>query len=576
MKNLPITKNLNVFEICVKRNIVCATDLNFSLTMDDLKQALEQLPITEMETKEMQHIDFDAGIQLLTSNRNHYAKDIATPRQLLEQLNQCIPKVCQYDGNYDLQHYLPNALKAISNMTYIGASHSGTPFHMDQGGSPGHNCMVYAEPNAYAEWYLVDNSMNAIVEKNMKKFNHENKMRTMDEITTVDIEISQHTTEIEIDLTNFDTHILNEDEVFIAKYKEYLATNVFYFKQLQGFFIFIPPGTMHQVHNFGLSAKIAWNIITPHSCLFFFDKLQAIYSLQQRPQVYRHDACLMYYIHDFQQQYSKNPVEYATNMTLYEFNRLYSAMQIFEEELFQLYMPLTDDVIYKQCHQPIEQALDIVCDKCRADIFLFSFHCNCQNTEILKSLHQSIKVKHTDGFDYCVRCFGNMSDKERHCDDMILQSLFPVDVFHAFSEACESFERLAKHDKFIKQAPMSSIAPRHELFKVDETIHKTSKRPGYAAMRRYLHMRRKRKSTILHTELPVSKKSRAARQEMAILKFTEQVRANEQTKHLKIGIVDRTSSPEPSVISVFAAQIDRDEDGESSSSYLENLNEFDD
>ena len=574
MKDLLITKNQQVFQKCVELDLICSIDLGFSLNIEELKFELPNLPITNMPTKKSVTYDFDSGIEVLHNKEKQYSKDIPTPPALLDKLNQHIPEICRYNGKWDLQRELPADLKAISCMTYIGDNNSGTPFHMDQGGSPGHNCLCYAESGAHAIWYLIDRSNDAIVARNMTNFSNENTMRTIEEISAVEGDIQiEKSFAFDVSLEQFESNMLNNNIEFINSYKKYLASNVITFKQTQGIFIFIPNGTMHQVHNFGLSAKIAWNITTPSSCAFFFNKLQPIYALQKRPQVYRHLACLMYFLYNFVYQYNEDTAKYTTELTIHAFNQLSIAMTTFEEALFQLWMPL-DLMKFNKCKDPVDQTLDIVCDKCRADVFLFCFHCNCPNGEVLKSLHQSISVKHTEGHDYCVKCFGSMSEKDRHCNNVELQELQPSGrMFKEFTRACGYFNTLRQDNKF-KDLRVLPMSPRHQLFEddADYQFHKINKRNGYEAFRIFQTITKKRRSSVIETPvaskkklktvLPTFEKEKETEKPVSprTQAFIDEVRADDP--NVKIGYMDRTSSPIPSSITICKLEAAFDEDGD--------------
>eukprot|EP00835_Amoeboradix_gromovi_P005763 NODE_580_length_6469_cov_0.200628.p1 type:complete len:511 gc:universal NODE_580_length_6469_cov_0.200628:1744-3276(+) len=495
MRDLFITKNNIVFDRCVEHDIICAIDLGFCIPIDELKKSLERLPITNIKTKSNIKYDFDSGIDMLNARSNVYAKDIVTPESISNRLSTIIPSACKYRGKSDFQRHLPSELQAISCMTYIGSRESGTPFHMDQGGSPGHNIMVYAENDAYSEWYIIDKSLDKLVEEKMVNFANENIMRSEMEISNVDAELASASPAFELDSTIFEQGILSNDSAFIANYKTYLASSVFKFKQTQGLFLFIPNGTMHQVHNYKLSVKIAWNITTARSCKFYYDKLESIYQKQQRAQVYRHSACIMFLLKDFMHRYEQDSVALINEYTNHDVMELYLAMEVMENELFKLFIPL-DGLIHRPFSSRLEQGLNLVCDGCRSDIFLYSFHCDCENIKILKSSHQNIAVKQTDGYDYCVHCYANMPEKDMHCSNTLLHCLLPAsEAFQGFGTACGYLREVCQSEKH-KHMRLVPISPRHEIFAIDEDIHKIKGRPGFEAFKKYkARSRKKRNST---------------------------------------------------------------------------------
>ena len=508
MKKLFITEDPKVFEICVRYDLLCAIKTNLSVTMDDIQEQIPILPICDMKTKEIEEMRFEHGILQLLKGRNVYAKDILTPEWLLTKVNTIVPDLCKYDGPNDLQSKLPQVLKADSCMTYIGANNSGTPFHRDQGGSPGHNCMVFAEPNAYATWYFIHKNHASVVERQMKKFNYENTMRTLTEIEAVQDEIKK--TSIKINELQIEKLLLQENQAFITKYRRYQESTVLQFDQHQGYMVFIPNGTMHQVHNYGLSIKVAWNITTPLACEYFFDVLRPIYSDHRRSQVYRHSACLLFYIYSFYTSYMDNGLDkMATMLNNYHMDQLRLSLSVFEKELFQLYLP--QQVIQEYNNNLFNvDGYNLVCDHCRGDIFMYSFHCNCRNNHILDSLHQKVAVKSSDGYDYCVRCFSMMSDSDRHCNSIEIRALLPDKlVFDKLIDICAMFNDLAKYKQY-KCIPLSCT---HEILK--DFPDASPSRDGYRALKKYqlLIKKRKRSMTMTSSQLKRRKSEEDLKQE---------------------------------------------------------------
>eukprot|EP00834_Sanchytrium_tribonematis_P003219 NODE_118_length_18285_cov_1.016606.p4 type:complete len:656 gc:universal NODE_118_length_18285_cov_1.016606:3475-1508(-) len=489
MKELLVTKNIEVLKRCIELDILCAIDLNFKIELQEIKSEFPELQVTDMKSKSVCHTSFDKGISKLRSRKYQYAKDLITPKNLYDRLKAHLPVTCEYDGPYDLQHYLPENLRALSCMTYIGASDSGTPFHIDQGGSPGHNCMVFGDKDSYSEWIFIAKKHFGLVSKTLKNFTHENKMIDPCDISCVDSKISKlDQNHINITLEQFENIIITNKKDEVIKYQKHLESSAFKFKQTQGIFVFIPNGTMHQVRNYGLSAKIAWNIVTPSSCDYFITFLLDIYAQQKRPQVYRHCACLMYFIIAF--------LEDKLEINDLQFIRIRDALKAMDSELSKLYIKIEDGIKFEDLYKKnsnINVGLDLICDNCCGDIYLFSFHCDCQHKSRLNTMHQNILVKE-NGYDYCIRCFEKLGESGSHCRDIVLHRLLPCEKVHdQFKNACEKFNDLRMKDPFCR-LDITPIPRDFESIYVITNDNDLQITLGMKALSRYKKLARKRKA----------------------------------------------------------------------------------
>lgn len=147
-------------------------------------------------------------------------------------------------------------------MVYIGIDNTYTPAHTDICGSIGHNLMVFADPDAYALWFITETKYKSKASALFGKYGAS----------------------------------LEHDNCFLAIEKLAEADFPFYIiKQKKGDFIVVPPDSAHQVLNKGgKTIKVAWNRITPSTIVNTYYSVLPFYHEICKAEVYRVKS-LVYY-----------------------------------------------------------------------------------------------------------------------------------------------------------------------------------------------------------------------------------------------------------------------------------------
>lgn len=118
-------------------------------------------------------------------------------------------------------------------MAYVGCEGNRTPSHIDVMGAVGHNLMTYADPDAYAIWF---------------------------------ISTTRDRPAVEAYLASTGRHLFHDNCVLSLQDLENSGVKWRIVVQKVGDFVFVPPDTCHQVINGGgQTVKVAWNRFTPFS-----------------------------------------------------------------------------------------------------------------------------------------------------------------------------------------------------------------------------------------------------------------------------------------------------------------------
>ncbi|CUS13476.1 unnamed protein product [Tuber aestivum] len=164
-----------------------------------------------------------------------YLKDMDCPSIWMKNLGDILPRGTFYlDENADLMAALPEELRAVNMMCYVGHEGTFTPCHKEMCSSIGQNIMVSASENGKSIWFLV-------------KPNDRAKLAVwFRSVLGQDLELENYFASIE-------------------DWKK-APVDVWIVEQRVGDFLIIPPASPHQVWNQGdLTIKAAWNRCTPES-----------------------------------------------------------------------------------------------------------------------------------------------------------------------------------------------------------------------------------------------------------------------------------------------------------------------
>ncbi|PWW78663.1 hypothetical protein C7212DRAFT_166568, partial [Tuber magnatum] len=164
-----------------------------------------------------------------------YLKDMDCPSVWMKNLGDILPKGTFYlDENADLMASLPEELRAVNMMCYVGHEGTFTPCHKEMCSSIGQNIMVSASENGKSIWFLVKPDDRAKLAVWFRS------------VLGQDLELENYFASIE-------------------DWKK-APVDVWIVEQKVGDFLIIPPASPHQVWNQGdLTIKAAWNRCTPES-----------------------------------------------------------------------------------------------------------------------------------------------------------------------------------------------------------------------------------------------------------------------------------------------------------------------
>lgn len=191
-----------------------------------------------------------------------YCKDIICPDVYRRKLREMIPDFLLPLGYNDLFKNFPVENRPESQMCYTGGTGSGTALHRDICGTLGHNLMIFAEPNAYAEWIMIKNEHR---EKLLSTF-HEPQNEDFDGLLDYQRKFNKKSSFIECDRAWISPLHLN---------KANIPSTVII--QQPGDLVIVPSLCYHQVRNFGVSTKVAWNRATLQSLELALEEQLPVY-----------------------------------------------------------------------------------------------------------------------------------------------------------------------------------------------------------------------------------------------------------------------------------------------------------
>lgn len=106
-----------------------------------------------------------------------YGKDMPCPEVWWQNISRILPPYLDHRGQHDLVSNLPEYLRPLSLMIYVGAEETWTGGHMDICGSVGHNIMLYADKvkesqseSACAVWFMTAGSDKDKAEEYWQRF----------------------------------------------------------------------------------------------------------------------------------------------------------------------------------------------------------------------------------------------------------------------------------------------------------------------------------------------------------------------------------------------------------------------
>ncbi|KAL7747234.1 hypothetical protein RI367_007445 [Sorochytrium milnesiophthora] len=318
-----------------------------------------------------------------------YAKDLACPKEWEDHMRDILDERLIYNGPTDCFGDLPEKLRAINLMVYMGTERTRTPSHTDICSSLGHNIMVYAEDDAYSIWFVA-------ARKNKEK-------------ACAQWSLPKGSVELDDNYVTLERFANSEFDVFVVK-------------QRLGDFVLLPSDSVHQVVNKGgLSVKMAWNRHTVRSLYRFFDcGLAAHYQDICKTETYRNKtmvlhaiekrhACLESKLKPFltggqTREEDLNAIEPITRELAQTLGELCLLLKLYQSLILDEIIE-NDDLDRnmantKQMGLPDNVPGTRSCDFCHQDIFNHGYHCSHCNTEA------NGVIDETAGYDMCCRCFG--------------------------------------------------------------------------------------------------------------------------------------------------------------------------
>ncbi|KAI9254746.1 hypothetical protein EDC94DRAFT_618323 [Helicostylum pulchrum] len=329
-----------------------------------------------------------------------YAKDIESPQEYAQAIQNLIPEYLLPLGNNDLFSLLPKLFQAKNFMCYLGQDQTGTPIHRDLCGTMGHNIMTMGSPGAYAEWLIVVNkdreklaSVLELSKTERKKTNRYKQHKGMDNGKSVT-----------------KSSFLESDRAWLSSYKVNKSDfTVQVIIQKPGDLVIVPSRAYHQVRNVGVSIKLAWNRITAQTLEYAFEDQLPLYRIINRPEVYKCKAIVSFTIKEWYNQLlriKKDPTKELDQLPALRYGResflkdCKILLNIFLKEIIEPdWLPqdpkITTDKKGEMCI--------IKCDFCHTDIFHRYYHCEA-----------------CDGYDICMYCY-SIGRSCRHVNGMVMR-----------------------------------------------------------------------------------------------------------------------------------------------------------
>lgn len=298
---------------------------------------------------------------------------------------KALPKYLLPHSYSDLFAFLPQRFQAENLMCYVGHCNTGTPIHRDLCGTMGHNIMITSSPDAFAEWYIVQNNQREELASILKPTSKKDKRIHM--IDNID--------------TNTKSSFLESDRAWLDHEKlQNHNLKVQVIIQRKGDLVIVPSRAYHQVRNSGVSVKIAWNRITADTLNYAFEDQLPLYRIINRPEVYKCKAIVAFTLKEWYNQMMS--VDDIVNKKIGESVSMPSAFRSGVPEfvrnsktLLNIYLNevIAPELLYEEHNQNIVtdgpgEICTIVCDFCHSDIFHRYYHCKACNK-----------------YDICLNCY---------------------------------------------------------------------------------------------------------------------------------------------------------------------------
>ncbi|EFQ98887.1 JmjC domain-containing protein [Nannizzia gypsea CBS 118893] len=328
---------------------------------------------------------FDATNYKDPSRQRMYLKDIDCPPVWHEKLRSLLPPFLYYmngsvggkEGEVaaagDLMSSLPEEMRAMNMMCYIGHEGTYTPAHREMCATLGHNIMVEASTGGLEDGKPTKpgSSIWFMTEKKDLKVVSEYWLSTLGH----DIEIEDHFAQINAWKS--------------APFKTWVV------EQKVGDFILIPPLAPHQVWNRGTrTMKVAWNRTTAETLDLALTEALPRARMVCRDEQYKNKAIIYFSLKKYsgllERATSRDKLRYRNLQT--DIKRLFALFtQILLSESFSTRIPEPKNV------ELIPFSSNITCSYCRCNIFNRFLTC--------PSCIGKFPDGEDDTYDICMDCF---------------------------------------------------------------------------------------------------------------------------------------------------------------------------
>lgn len=410
----PVEPTLTVGEMSSPKE---STHYNSSLhpltpILEDAKASFTNKVNQTLQLETSTEISDDKYKKLKYSIDKAYAKDIDCPAEYVELMQKILPHYILPQGSNDLFSLLPTRFQATNLMCYLGQDGTGTPIHRDLCGTMGHNIMTMASPGASSEWLIVLNKDRERLAEIIKP-----SEREMKKIRRFDMPDRRKSL-----LTK--SCFMESDRAWLETKKasgEGLEVQVIV--QRAGDMVIIPSRAYHQVRNVGVSVKVAWNRVTPHTLACAFEDQLPLYRIINRPEVYKCKAIVSYTLKAWSTQLS-TVTNVAKDLPFILQHGLDNFLQD-ARTLIRLYYDILSQEILSEEHSdaiPSDgpgEYFTVKCDFCHSDIFYRYYHCSDCND-----------------YDLCMDCY-TMGRSCKHVNSMTMRQ--GPDSIDAFIEIYRDF-----------------------------------------------------------------------------------------------------------------------------------------
>ncbi|KAM5449761.1 hypothetical protein McanCB49686_006488 [Microsporum canis] len=320
-----------------------------------------------------------------SSRQRMYMKDIDCPPVWHEKLRSLLPPFLYYmnesvatgEGEVapagDLMSSLPDEMRALNMMCYIGHEGTYTPAHQEMCATLGHNIMVEASTGAVEDgkptkpgssiWFMTEsNDLKVVSEYWLSTLGH-------------DIEIEDHFAQINAWKS--------------APFKTWIV------EQKVGDFILIPPLAPHQVWNRGTrTMKVAWNRTTVETLTRALNDALPRARMVCRDEQYKNKAIIYFSLKKYSNLLKKATAGQGLRYPslIADFKRLFALYtQILLSESFSTQLPEPKNV------ELVPFSSNITCSYCRCNIFNRFLTC--------PSCIGKFPDGEEDTYDVCMDCF---------------------------------------------------------------------------------------------------------------------------------------------------------------------------